>query len=62
MKKQKQETNSQPARQWWHMPLIQALRRHRYADLYEFGASLVYRLSSSITKATQRTPVSENLK
>ena len=40
---------------WWHTPLIPALRRQRQVGLYEFKASLVYRISSRIARATQRT-------
>jgi hypothetical protein len=42
------------------MPLIQALRGQRQADLCEFEASLVYRVSSRIARAMQRNPVSKN--
>ena len=31
-------------RQWWHMPLIAALRRQRQVDLCEFETNLVYRV------------------
>ena len=31
------------AGQWWHMPLISALRRQRQEDLHEFKVSLVYK-------------------
>ena len=42
------------------MPLILALGRQRQADLYEFEASMVYRVSSRTgSKATQRNPVSK---
>ena len=34
------------ARQWWHMPLVPALRRQRQVDFWEFEASLFYRVSS----------------
>jgi hypothetical protein len=40
------------------MPLILALRRQSQADLCEFKASLVYRVSSKTVRATQRNPVS----
>ena len=36
------------------MPLIQALRRQRQADLCEFKASLVYTMSSRTARATER--------
>jgi hypothetical protein len=39
------------------MPLIPAFRRQR---IYEFEASLVYRVSSMTARATQRNPVSKN--
>ena len=40
---------------WWHTPLIPALRRKRQADLCEFEASLVYRVSSRTgSKATEK--------
>ena len=39
------------------MTLIPALVRQRQADLCEFKASLVYRVSSRTGKATQRNPV-----
>jgi len=48
--------------QWWYAPLIPALRRQRQADHCEFEASLVYRMSSRIAKATQRNPVSRKVK
>jgi hypothetical protein len=38
------------------MPLISALGRQRQVDLCEFKASLVYRVSSRIARATQRNP------
>ena len=42
-------------------PLIQELRRQRQANLCEFEASLVYRVSSRTARAvTQRNPVSKN--
>ena len=34
-----------PGQSWWCMSLISALRRQRQADLCEFEASLVYRVS-----------------
>ena len=45
------------ARHWGHMPLIPAVRRQRQADLWEFEASLIYRVCSRTDWATQRNPV-----
>ena len=42
------------------MPLILTLWRQRQADLYEFKASLVYIVSSSIFRDVYRNPVSKN--
>ena len=45
------------------MPLIPALGRQRQADLCEFEASLVYKVSFRIVRAvTQRNPVLKNQK
>ncbi|XP_060246688.1 zinc finger CCHC domain-containing protein 24 isoform X2 [Meriones unguiculatus] len=44
---------------WWRRPFIPLLRRQRRADLCEFQASLVYRVSSWTTNATQRNIVSK---
>ena len=41
-------------------PVILVLVRQRQADLSEFEASLVYRVSSRTARATQRNPVSKN--
>jgi len=38
--------------QWWHIPLVPALGRHRQADLCELEASLVYRASSRTARVT----------
>ena len=48
------------SRMWWRRPLIPALRRQRQADLCEFEASLVYRVSSCVVWETQRNPVSKH--
>ena len=42
------------------MPLIPTFGRQRQADLSEFEASLVYRVSSRTSRAIQRNPVSKN--
>ena len=47
------------ARQW-HMTLIPTLRRQRQADLCEFEARLVYRVSFRAVRAIQRKPVLKN--
>jgi hypothetical protein len=43
------------------MPLIPALGREKQEDLCEFEASLVYRASSRIARATQRNPASKQI-
>jgi hypothetical protein len=48
-------------RQWWRTPLIPALRRQSQV-ISEFEASLVYRVSSRTSRATQRNPVLKNQK
>lgn len=35
------------AGQWWHIPLIPAIRRQRHTDICELKTSLFYRVSSS---------------
>ena len=42
------------------MPLMPTLRRQSQADLHEFKAGLVYRVSFRIARATQRNPVLKN--
>ena len=39
---------------WWLTPLVLEVWRQGQADLYEFKASLVYRTSYSVVRATQR--------
>ena len=39
---------------WWYTPLILAIRKQRQVDNHEFEASLVYKASSRIDRATQR--------
>ena len=38
----------------------EALGRQRQVDFHEFEASLVYKVSSTTVRATQRNPVSKN--
>ena len=40
-------------------PLILALERQRQADLSEFKASLIYKVSSRTARATQTNPVTK---
>ena len=49
--------NENSARVGQHMPSIPALERERQADLCEFKAILVYRVSSKRARATQKNPV-----
>lgn len=45
---------------WWYMPVIPELRRESQMDLWEFEATLAYRVSSRTIRAiTQRNSVSE---
>jgi hypothetical protein len=46
---------------WWCMPLISALWRQG-RQISEFEASLVYKMSSRISRAIQRNPVLKNQK
>jgi hypothetical protein len=48
-------------KQWWPMPLIPALG-DKGRQIYEFVASLVYKVSSRTARAIQRNPVSKNQK
>jgi hypothetical protein len=47
------QNNSQ---EWWCTSLIPALWRHRQVDLYEFKASLVYRVSSRTARNRKTMP------
>jgi hypothetical protein len=49
---------------WWRTPLIPVLGRKRSRWISEFEASLVYRVSSRTSRATQRkrNPVSKKKK
>ena len=46
-------------KQWWLSPLIPALRRQRQQDHCEFEASMVYRVSYTAARGTQRNPDSK---
>jgi hypothetical protein len=46
---------------WWRTPLIPALGG-RDRQIFEFKASLVYKVSSRIARAIQRNPVSKTNK
>jgi hypothetical protein len=46
----------------WRTPLTPALERQRQPDLWEFEASLVYRVSTRTARATQRKPVKKKKK
>jgi hypothetical protein len=47
------QTNKQKPEQWWRTPLVPTLVRQRQVDLYEFKASLVYRVNSRTARTTQ---------
>jgi hypothetical protein len=49
------------ARRWWHSLLISELGGEG-KQISEFGASLVYRVSSRTARAMQRNPVSKKPK
>jgi hypothetical protein len=44
------------------MPLVPALKRQRQMNVYEFEATLVYKVNSRIARAMQKNPVSKNQK
>jgi hypothetical protein len=44
---------------WWHTPRFPALRTQRLADLCEFEANLVYRVSFRSAKTTQKNLISK---
>ena len=48
--------------QWWLTSLIPALGRQREADLCEFEASLVYRISSRTASKTRETLFQKTMK
>ena len=45
------------AGRWWRSPLIPAFGRQRQEDLCELETNLVYRVSFTTARATQRNPV-----
>ena len=45
---------------WWCMPLIPDPRKQKQADIYEFKASLNYRVSSRTARAIERNSVLKN--
>ena len=44
---------SKKSQPWWGTPLIQGLGRHSLKGFQEFKANLVYRVSSSLARATE---------
>ena len=61
-KKSSGKKQSNSAKHCWLLSLIPALGRQKQVDLSEFKARLFYKMSSRISKATKRNPVSENQK
>jgi hypothetical protein len=51
-KKQKQKKNPGCAA-WWQMPFNPALRKQRQVELYNFQASLIYRVISKAARPKQ---------
>jgi hypothetical protein len=52
-KEQEKETRkkkSNRGQEWWHIPLVPALRRQRQVALSRFPASLVFRVTSSTAR------------
>lgn len=49
-----------PAGWWWYIPLIPAPEKQRQIDLFEFKASLVYKVSSRNSSISTEKPCVKN--